>query len=76
MGQCWLVSKNGYFMPSVKVRIGEAIDKVLRALKRKVDKEGIMKAVKAHRFYDKPSIKKRMKSKIASKYRMRRGGRP
>ena len=44
-------------MPSVKVRIGEPIDKALRALKKKLDKEGIMKASKAHRFYDKPSIK-------------------
>ena len=39
------------FMPSVKVRAGEPIDKALRALKKKLDKEGIMKAAKAHRFY-------------------------
>jgi len=54
-------------MPSVKVRIGEPIDKALRALKKKLDKEGIMKASKAHRFYDKPSIKSRAKSKAAMK---------
>ncbi len=46
-------------MPSVKVRMGEPIDKALRALKKKLDKEGIMKAAKAHRFYDKPSVKSR-----------------
>ena len=55
------------FMPSVKVRAGEPIDKALRALKKKLDKEGIMKAAKAHRFYDKPSVKQRMKSKAATK---------
>ncbi|HEX2582742.1 MAG TPA: 30S ribosomal protein S21 [Chlamydiales bacterium] len=54
-------------MPSVKVRIGEPIDKALRALKKKLDKEGIMKAAKAHRFYDKPSVKSRAKSKAATK---------
>jgi len=54
-------------LPNIKVRIGEPIDKALRALKKKVDKEGIMKSAKAHRFYDKPSIKKRAKSKAAKK---------
>ena len=57
------------FMPSVKVRAGEPIDKALRALKKKLDKEGIMKAAKAHRFYDKPSVKSRAKSKAALKYK-------
>ena len=54
-------------MPSVRVRIGEQIDKALRILKKKLDKEGIMKSAKAHRFYDKPSVKKRAKSKAARK---------
>jgi len=56
-------------MAQVKVRPGESIDKALRALKKKLDKEGVMKSVKAHRFYLKPSIKKRAKSKAAMKYR-------
>jgi len=56
-------------MPSVKVRPGEPIDKALRALKKKCDKEGILKAAKAHRFYDKPSVKSRAKAKAALKYK-------
>jgi small subunit ribosomal protein S21 len=56
-------------MTSVKVRIGEPIEKALRILKKKLDKEGVMKAAKAHRFYDKPSVKNRAKSKAALKYR-------
>ncbi|MCB1080306.1 MAG: 30S ribosomal protein S21 [Simkaniaceae bacterium] len=60
-------------MPNVKVRTGEPIDKALRALKKKLDKEGIMKAAKAHRFYDKPSVKKRAKSKAALKYKVKKG---
>ncbi|MCB1135330.1 MAG: 30S ribosomal protein S21 [Chlamydiia bacterium] len=59
-------------MTSVKVRIGESIEKALRALKKRLDKEGVMKSVKAHRFYSKPSIKKRAKSKAAQKYRRTR----
>lgn len=56
-------------MTTVKVRPGESLDKALRALKKRLDKEGVMKAVKAHRFYLKPSVKKRAKSKAALKYK-------
>ena len=58
-------------MTSIKVRPGEIIDKALRILKKKLDKEGIMKSVRAHRYYDKPSVKARAKSKAAQKYRKR-----
>ena len=60
-------------MPSIKVNSRESIDKYLRALKKKLDKEGIMKTAKAHRFYDKPSVKKRAKSKAALKYKIKKG---
>lgn len=56
-------------MTTIRVRPGESIDKVLRALKKRLDKEGVMKAVKAHRFYSKPSVRKRTKSKAALKYK-------
>ncbi len=56
-------------MPSVKVRLGDSIEKALRALKKKIDKEAIMKTAKANRFHDKPSVKKRAKSKAALKHR-------
>ena len=59
-------------MPNVRVRTGESVDKALRVLKKKLDKEGIMKAAKAHRFYDKPSVKKRAKSKAALKYKIKK----
>ena len=59
-------------MTMVKVRMGDSIDKVLRALKKRLDKEGVMKSVKAHRFYSKPSVKKRAKSKAALKYKRQR----
>jgi small subunit ribosomal protein S21 len=59
-------------MTTVKVRTGDSIDKALRSLKKRLDKEGIMKSVKAHRFYCKPSVKKRAKSKAALKYKKTR----
>ena len=59
-------------MPNVRVRTGESIDKALRALKKKLDKEGIMKVAKAHRYYDKPSVRKRAKSKAALKYKIKK----
>ncbi len=56
-------------MTSVKVRAGESIEKALRVLKKKLDKEGVMKTAKAKRFYDKPSVKERAKAKAALKHK-------
>lgn len=63
------VYSKGNRMPSVKVRPGEPLDKALRSLKKKLDREGIMKAAKAHRYYDKPSVRRRAKAKAALKYK-------
>ena len=59
-------------MSLVRLRIGDSIDKALRILKKRLDKEGVMKSVKVHRFYLKPSIKKRAKAKAALKYKKTR----
>jgi small subunit ribosomal protein S21 len=56
-------------MPFVKCRIGESIERALRAFKKKVDKEQILKIARKQRFAAKRSIKKREKSKAARKYR-------
>ena len=56
-------------MITVKVRVGDALEKSLRTLKKKLDKEGVMKTVKAKRFYDKPSVREKSKQKQALKYR-------
>jgi small subunit ribosomal protein S21 len=52
----------------VKVRKGESVDKALRRLKKKLDKEGTMREIRAHRYYEKPSERKRRK---AARARMR-----
>jgi len=46
----------------VRVKKGEPVDKALRRLKKKLDKEGVMRAMRAHRHYEKPSEKKRRKA--------------
>ena len=46
----------------VKVKKGESVERALRRLKKKLDKEGTMREVRAHRHYEKPSEKKRKKS--------------
>ncbi|HBA85582.1 MAG TPA: 30S ribosomal protein S21 [Verrucomicrobia bacterium] len=49
-------------MSEVKIRKGESVDKALRRLKKKLDREGIMREIRAHRHYEKPSEKRRRKS--------------
>ena len=46
----------------VKVRRGEPLERALRRLKKKLDKEGIMREIRAHRHYEKPSERKRRKA--------------
>jgi len=45
----------------VKIRKGESVEKALRRLKKKMDKEGIMREIRAHRHFEKPSEKRRRK---------------
>ncbi len=56
-------------MTSVKVRMGESVERALLILKKKLDKEGVMKIIKAKRFADKPSVVEKNKQKQALKYR-------
>ncbi|MDD5557691.1 MAG: 30S ribosomal protein S21 [bacterium] len=52
-------------MPKVTLRPNESVEKALKRLKKKIDKEGILKQVKRHRHYEKPSQKRRRKSQEA-----------
>ena len=47
----------------VKVSRGESIDRALRRLKKKMDKEGILKEIRNRRYYEKPSAAKRRAAK-------------
>jgi small subunit ribosomal protein S21 len=52
----------GWGLPKVTLRANEPVERALRRLKKKIDKEGIMKVVKRHRHYEKPSQKRRRKA--------------
>jgi small subunit ribosomal protein S21 len=45
----------------IRLKRGESVDKALRRLKKKMDKEGTMKEIRNHRYFDKPSEKRRKK---------------
>jgi len=52
-------------LTEVRLKKGESVEKALRRLKKKIDREGILKAVRNHRHFEKPSEKKRRKMKMA-----------
>jgi small subunit ribosomal protein S21 len=49
----------------VNLRKGETIDKALRRLKKKLDRESILHDVRAKRYFEKPCEKRRRLKKVA-----------
>jgi small subunit ribosomal protein S21 len=47
----------------VTVRKGEPMERALRRLKKRLDREGIIRDVRAKRYFEKPSQAKRRKKK-------------
>jgi small subunit ribosomal protein S21 len=41
---------------------GEAVERALKRLKKAMDKEGMMRQLRANRYFEKPSEKRRRKS--------------
>jgi small subunit ribosomal protein S21 len=52
-------------MTEIKLKKGEPVERALRRLKKKVDREGTLKAVRARRQFEKPSAVRRRKEKVA-----------
>jgi small subunit ribosomal protein S21 len=52
-------------LTEIKLKKGEPVDKALRRLKKKIDREGTMKEVRTRRHFEKPSERKRRKMKVA-----------
>ena len=50
----------------VRLRKGEAMEKALRRLKKKIDREGIIRDVRQKRYFEKPCEVRRRKRKIAA----------
>ena len=52
-------------MPRVEVGNNEPLEKALRRFKKKIEREGIIKQIKARKHYEKPSEIKRRKAREA-----------
>ena len=52
-------------MTEIKLKKGEPVDRALRRLKKKVDREGTLKTIRSRRQYEKPSAVRRRKEKVA-----------
>lgn len=52
-------------LTEIKLKKGEPVEKALRRLKKRIDREGTLKEVRSHRRYEKPSEKRRRKLKVA-----------
>ena len=52
-------------MTEIKLRKGEPVERALRRLKKKIDREGTLKVVRNHRRFEKPSERRRRKEKVA-----------
>ena len=52
-------------MSEVYLKKGEPVDKALRRLKKKLDREQTLYQVRLHRRFEKPSARKRKKQKAA-----------
>lgn len=50
-------------MPTVEVKHNEPLEKALKRFKRKIEREGILKQVKAPKLNEEPSERKRKRKK-------------
>jgi len=74
---CWITTgqqaaqrKDGIGILDIKV-YGNDIEKALRALKRRLQREGLFKEIRRRRFYEKPSEKRKRKQSEARKKRLK-----
>jgi small subunit ribosomal protein S21 len=52
-------------LTEIKLRKGEPVDRGLRRLRKKVDREGTLETVRKQRHFEKPSERRRRKEKAA-----------
>lgn len=50
----------------VNIRKGESVERALRRLKKRLDREGIIRDARAKRYFEKPSEIRRRKKKVAA----------
>ncbi len=52
-------------LTEIRIRKGETLDRALRRLKKRLDRENVIKDARNNRYYEKPSVRKRRKMKVA-----------
>ncbi len=52
-------------MTEIRVKKGEPIERAIRRLKKKLDREQTLQTARAHRRFEKPSAQRRRKEKAA-----------
>ena len=58
-------------MATVIVKEGESLDNALRRFKRQCAKDGIQQEIRKREHYEKPSVRRKKKSKAARKRKFR-----
>ncbi len=58
-------------MPKINIKDNEPLERALRRFKKKIEREGTLRQVKARKHYEKPSVKKRRKIREARKKKKR-----
>lgn len=58
----------------VRIKRGETVDRALKRLKKVLDKEGLMREIRNHRYFEKPSEQKR-REKARARIRAKMQGR-
>ncbi|MEM1135548.1 MAG: 30S ribosomal protein S21 [Bacteroidota bacterium] len=54
----------------IKVKDNESIDKALKRFKKKFEKTGVLKQLRARNFYEKPSVSRR-NQKLKAEYKQK-----
>jgi small subunit ribosomal protein S21 len=57
------------FVDPLEIPVHDDVDRAIKELKKRVNREGILKDLKLRRFYEKPSERKKRKLKEAEKRR-------
>lgn len=52
-------------MSRVEVAPGESLERALRRFKKKIEREGVLKQLKARKHYEKPSERKRKRRRLS-----------
>ena len=60
-----------YTVPKINIKDNEPLERALRRFKKKIEREGTLRQVKARKHYEKPSVKKRRKIREARKKKKR-----